>query len=151
MKRLLIFIAIVVAAAAQAFAFIDSYTIDRDKLPEEARNMLSEYFPKGKISMIKVDRHLLKKTDYDVRMVNGNTIEFNNKGKWKLVDCKTREVPEGLIMKPIRNYVKKNFSGLKIVKIRKKSGGYEVGLDNGVELKFNLLGSYTGVKEIENL
>ena len=42
--------------------------------------MLGEHFPKAKVSMIKVDRHLLKKTDYDVRLTNGTKIEFTNKG-----------------------------------------------------------------------
>lgn len=149
MKRIILLIVAVIAIICQGYAFIDSYTIDRDKLPEEAQNMLTEYFPKAKVSMIKVDRHLLKKTDYDVRLVNGTTIEFNNKGKWTSVDCKNREVPETLVIKPIRKYVTKNFSTLKIVKIRKKSGGYQVGLSDGVVLKFNLLGSYTGVLEIE--
>ena len=96
--------------------------------------------------MIKVDKHLLKKTDYDVRLVNGTTIEFSNAGKWTSVDCKTKEVPEGLIPKTIRNYVNKNFKDLKIVKIEKKSSGYEIGLSDGVELKFNLLGQYKGAK-----
>lgn len=149
MKRLILILTMVVGIVCQSYAFIDSYTINREKLPEEAREMLDEYFPKAKIGMIKVDRHLLKKTDYDVRLVNGTTIEFSNKGKWKSVNCKNREVPEGLVMKPIRRYVDKNFSGLKIVKIRKKAAGYEIGLSDGVELKFNLLGSFTGVKEIE--
>ncbi|MDE5684408.1 MAG: PepSY-like domain-containing protein [Muribaculaceae bacterium] len=149
MKRIILLIVAVIAIICQGYAFIDSYTIDRDKLPEEAQNMLTEYFPKAKVSKIKVDRHLLKKTDYDVRLVNGTTIEFNNKGKWTSVDCKKREVPEALVIKPIRKYVTKNFSTLKIVKIRKKSGGYQVGLSDGVVLKFNLLGSYTGVLEIE--
>lgn len=138
-----------VALVLPGHAIIDTYTINRDKLPEEARAMLDEYFPKAKVSMIKVDRHLLKKTDYDVKLVNGTTIEFSNKGKWKTVDCKKRAVPEGLVMKPIRNYVAKNFDGLKIVKIVKKTSGYEISLSDGVVLKFNLLGSYTGVVKIE--
>ena len=37
--------------------------------------MITTYFPKAKISMIKVDKHLLKKTDYDVKLVNGTKIE----------------------------------------------------------------------------
>lgn len=108
--------------------------------------MLSEYFPKAKVSLIKVDRHLLKKTDYDVKLVNGTKIEFTNAGKWKSVDCKTREVPEGLVTKPIRNYIKKNFPDVKIVKIEKKSGGYEIVLSDGVELKFNLLGQFKSME-----
>ena len=142
MKKILIALLLIICGAGAASAFIDSYVIDRKNLPEQAQQMLSEYFPKAKVSLIKVDRHLLKKTDYDVKLVNGTKIEFTNAGKWKSVDCKTREVPEGLVTKPIRNYVKKNFPDVKIVKIEKKSGGYEIGLSDGVELKFNLLGQF---------
>ncbi len=148
MKKLLLLIMMVVTTIGSAYAIIDKYTIDRDDLPEEAQNMLKEYFPKAKVGMIKVDKHLLKKTDYDVRLVNGTTIEFNNKGKWTSVDCKNREVPEGLILKPIRNHVKKNYPDTKIVKIEKKSSGYEIKLSDGVKLEYNLLGILKKVVDI---
>ena len=122
-----------------ASAFVDSYVIDRSKLPEEAQQMLSEHFPKAKISSIKIDRHLLKKTDYDVKLTNGTKVEFSNAGKWKSVDCKNRAVPEALVTKAIRKY-DKNHSGQKIVKIEKKASGHEIRLSDGTELKFNLLG-----------
>ena len=84
-----------------AHAFIDKYTINRENLPEEALEMLDEYFPKAKVSMIKVDRHLLKKTDYDVKLVNGTKIEFSNAGKWQSVDCKeARSARRGLSHAP---------------------------------------------------
>lgn len=146
MKKLILFLLLLITSAGAAYAFIDSYTLDRKNLPEPAREMLDKYFPKAKVGMIKVDRHLLKKTDYDVRLVNGTTIEFSNSGKWKSVDCKTREVPEGLVMKPIRNYVTKNCNGAKIVRIVKKSSGYVIGLSDGIELKFNLLGQIKSAK-----
>ena len=149
MKKILIALLLIISGfcgAGAASAFIDSYVIDRKNLPEQAQQMLSEYFPKAKVSLIKVDRHLLKKTDYDVKLVNGTKIEFTNAGKWKSVDCKTREVPEGLVTKPIRNYIKKNFPDVKIVKIEKKSGGYEIVLSDGVELKFNLLGQFKSME-----
>lgn len=144
MKKFLLLLVII--AVSVGIANADKYTINRNDLPEAAQTMLKEYFPKAKVGMIKVDRHLLKKTDYDVRLVNGTKIEFNNAGKWTSVDCKTREVPSGLIMKPIRNYVSKNFTDVKIVKIQKKSSGYEIKLSDGVELKFNLLGQFKSVK-----
>lgn len=146
MKKLLLMLLLLLGGAGVASAFVDSYVIDRENLPEAARQMLSEYFPKAKVSLIKVDRHLLKKTDYDVKLVNGTKIEFNNAGKWKSVDCKTRAVPEGLISKPIRKYVDKNFPGVKIVKIEKKNWGSEIELSDGVELKFDLLGSFKSMK-----
>ena len=107
--------------------------------------MLDTYFPKAKIGMIKVDKHLLKKTDYDVKLVNGTKIEFSNAGKWTSVDWGSKAVPDELVPKAIRNYVTKNFGDLKIVKITKKSLYYEIGLADGVALKFDLLGIYQGV------
>ena len=146
MKKILFILLAVILSASSAFAFIDSYTIKRENLPEEAQQMLSEYFPKAKVSLIKVDRHLLKKTDYDVRLTNGTTIEFTNKGKWTSVDCGKKAVPEALVPQTIRKYVAKNYSNIIIVSIRKRNAGYDIGLSDNIELRFNLLGQFKGVK-----
>lgn len=145
MKKLLFVILALILSASAANAFIDSYVVNRDKLPEEAQKMLQEYFPKAKVSLIKIDRHLLKKTDYDVRLTNGTTIEFSNKGKWKTVDCGTRTVPEGLVPKAIRTYVTKNYPDVTIVSIKKGGSGYDIGLSDQLKLKFNLLGQFKSV------
>ncbi len=129
------------------FAFpADKYTLSREELPEAAREMLDKYFPKAKIGMIKIDKHLLKKTDYDVRLVDGTTIEFNNKGIWTSVTSKKDQVPDGLIIKKIRTHVAKNYNGAKIVSILKKVSGYEIGLSDDLMLNYDLLGSFKGVK-----
>ncbi len=134
-------------ASASAFALpFDKYSLNRDDLPEEAREFLTTHFPKGKVSMIKVDKHLLKKTDYDVKLVNGTKIEFNNAGKWTSVDCKTREVPEALVIRPIRKYIERNFPDTKIVKIEKKTFGFELELSDGIEVKFDHLGTFKSVE-----
>lgn len=145
MKKFVLFILMMILSVSASYAFIDSYVISRDKLPEEAQQMLQEYFPKAKVSRIKIDRHLLKKTDYDVKLTNGTTIEFSNKGKWRSVDCGTKSVPEELVPKTIRTYVAKNYAGLSIVSIRKSPSGYEIGLSDNVKLKFNLLGQFKDV------
>lgn len=143
MKKIILTLLLIVAGFGAANA--DKYTIDRSQLPESAQEFLTKYFPKSKVGMIKVDRHLLKKTDYDVKLVNGTKIEFNNAGKWTSVDCQTREVPQDLILKPIRNYVAKNFPDVKIVKIEKDLVGFEVELSDGVEVKFDRLGNFKSV------
>ena len=145
MKKYLFLMVAVMFSFMSGYAF-DKYSIDRNDLPEAAQNFLKEYFPKAKVGMVKTDKHLLKKTDYDVKLVNGTKIEFNNAGKWTSVDCKTREVPEGIIPKAIRNYVKKNFPDVKIVKIEKTTTKYEVELSDDVELTFNLLGQFKSMK-----
>lgn len=145
LHRILFLLAFMAAALTNVRAF-DKYTIDRDELPQPAQEFLNEHFPKAKVSMIKVDKHLLKKTDYDVKLTNGTKIEFNNSGKWTSVDCKTKEVPQKLILKAIRNYVSKNFPQTFITSIEKKTSGYEIELNDGVELKFNPLGGFKSMK-----
>lgn len=140
MKKL--FLALIALIVSFGVAHADKYTLNRENLPEQAREMLTKYFPKAKVAMIKVDRHLLKKTDYDVKLVNGTKIEFNNAGRWTSVDCKSRAVPDALVPKTIRNYVSKNFDGVKITKIERKLKGFEVELEDGIELTFDLLGTF---------
>lgn len=145
MKKYVLLMVAVMCCFMSGYAF-DKYSIDRNDLPDAAQSFLKEFFPKAKIGLVKTDKHFLKKTDYDVKLVNGTKIEFNNSGKWTSVDCKTREVPEGIIPKPIRTYVKKNFPDVKIVKIEKTSTKYEVELSDDVELTFNLLGQFKSMK-----
>lgn len=145
MRKILItlVLALTVAVSASALPF-DKYTISRNELPETAQTMLSEHFPKAKISMIKVDRHLLKKTDYDVRLVNGTKIEFDNKGNWTSVVCKKGSVPEALLMKKIRTHVDRNYAGLTIVSVHKKLTDFRIGLSDGTLLKYDRLGIFKG-------
>ena len=144
-KIMLALVAIVMSVWSVSAGLGDKYTINRDGLPEEAREFLDTHFPKAKVGMIKIDKHLLKKTDYDVKLVNGTKIEFSNKGKWTSVVCQTKEVPEGIGPKAIRTYVNKNFAGVKVVALTKKATSYEARLSDGVTLKFNLLGQFKSV------
>lgn len=144
-KKLIATIALIFCVISASAALpLDKYSINRKDLPEEAQQMLDENFPKAKVSMVKVDRHLLKKTDYDVRLTNGTKIEFSNKGRWTSVDCKKKSVPESLVPKAIRNSVAKKYSGETIVKISRSSLYYIVGLANGKELKYDRLGIFQG-------
>lgn len=144
-RKILVIIALIFGVISASAALpLDKYSINRKDLPEEAQQMLDEHFPKAKVSMVKVDRHLLKKTDYDVRLTNGTKIEFSNKGRWTSVDCKKKSVPESLVPKAIRGNVEKKYDGVKIVKISRSSLYYIVGLANGKELKYDRLGIFQG-------
>lgn len=156
MLKKLIFLMVIVFGVISASAKLplDKYSINRQDLPEMAQQMLTEHFPKAKVSMVKVDRHLLKRTDYDVKLTNGTKIEFSSKGQWTSVDCKKKSVPESLIPQAIRNSVSKKYAGEKIVRISRSSLYYVVGLGNGKELKYDRLGIFQGEiskKEAEKL
>lgn len=144
MLRKIIIMIVMMVGTISVFAALpfDKYSINRNDLPEAAKEMLDEYFPKAKVSMIKVDRHLLKKTDYDVKLTNGTKIEFSNKGKWTNVDCKKKSVPKSLVPKAIRNSVAKKYAGEKIVRISRSSLYYTVGLSNDRNLKYDRLGIF---------
>lgn len=144
MKKYLIVILAVIACTMSAYA--DKYSINRSDLPQPAQEFLTKHFPKAKVGLVKTDKHLLRKTDYDVKLVNGTKIEFNNAGNWTSVDCKGKEVPSSIIPKAISNYVKKNYPDVKIVKIEKTLTKYEVELSDDVELTFNALGQFKSVK-----
>lgn len=152
-KKIVIMIAAIVAFTFSASAALpfDKYTIKRSELPQEAQTMLSEHFPKAKISMIKVDRHLLKKTDYDVRLTNGTKIEFSNKGKWTSVEVKKGSVPEALLHKTIRNHVSRTFADLEVRKVVKKLSGYDIRLSDNSEHRYDLLGIYKGAKTVSEI
>ncbi len=144
MLRKIIIMIVMMVGTISVFGALpfDKYSINRNDLPEAAKEMLDEYFPKAKVSMIKVDRHLLKKTDYDVKLTNGTKIEFSNKGKWTNVDCKKKSVLESLVPKAIRNSVAKKYAGEKIVRISRSSLYYTVGLSNDRNLKYDRLGIF---------
>ena len=69
---------------------------------------------------------------------NGSKVEFAKDGAWKEVDCKYGEVPAAIVPQQIRDYVAKNFAGRKIVSIDRDKRDWEVKLDNGLDLKFDL-------------
>ena len=97
--------------------------------------------------MIKVDKKLLRKPDYEVKLTNGTEIEFNSRGKWTEVDCKKKEVPSAILPSAIRRHVTKKYPGLAVVKIEKTSKGYEIGLSDDTGLRYDLLGSFKGVAD----
>ncbi len=150
MKKFLLLTMMILAGALSSYAIFDKYTLNREDLPEAAREMLDTYFPKAKIGMIKVDKHLLKKTDYDVKLVNGTKIEFSNNGEWTSVDCGKKALPDNLLPKAIARHLASKYSGQKAVSIKKSITSYEVGLDDGVVLKFNALGQFKEVVTIGN-
>lgn len=124
-------------------AFQTQISADNDRpvsvgqLPAAAQQTLNTHFAGKKVAMAKVEGLIDK--DYDVIFTNGEKIEFDRKGEWKEIDCKTSAVPAKLIPQQIRNYVNDNYNGDKIVKIEKdrRKGEYEIELSNGIEITFN--------------
>ncbi|MCM1108082.1 MAG: PepSY-like domain-containing protein [Clostridium sp.] len=140
MKKTVTTLALALVAATGLWAG-DVITRDMSKLPAAAKTSVSKNFPTQKISYIKIDKSLLGDT-YEVVLSNGTEVEFNNKGEWKEVDCKQGVfVPNGYIPGTIRKYLKKEFPGVNVKKIEKKTRRYEVELSNGLDADFDLNGN----------
>lgn len=125
----------------------DVVTRDANVLPAAARQTLTKNFPKQKINHIKVDTDMFGKKDFDVILDNGVEVDFNKAGEWKEVDTGYRGVPAGFILPAIRQYLKANHKGVMVVKIDKDARGYELKLDNGLDLEFDRSGRFLRVDD----
>lgn len=120
----------------------DTVTRDVNKLPVATREMISKHFPQAKVSYIKIEKDLFLSTSYDVKMSDGTELEFNAKGEWLEIDCKDKSVPSNFIPQTISKYMKANYDGHKIVKIERSRKGYELTLENGLEVDFDQFGGF---------
>lgn len=103
-----------------------------DQLPAAAQTMLKKYFADKVLLIVTVDWD-----DYKVMYQSGEKVEFDKKGEWKDLDCKVSAVPTALIPEQIKAKVKTTFPGATIIKLDRDRRGYDVKLNNGIELEFD--------------
>ena len=128
MKKLMMILAgtALMVTSAPAFAGNDR-PIAVGELPATAQQFIKAHFAGVEVSLSKVDEELFDK-DYKVVFVNGAKVEFTKNG----------EVPAAIVPQQIRDYVAKNYPDRKITAIDRDRRDYEVELDNGLDLKFDL-------------
>ena len=103
-----------------------------DRLPATAQTMLKQNFSDKVPLVITADWD-----DYKVMYTNGDKVEFDKKGNWRDIECKTSQVPAALIPAQIVANVNATFPGATITEIDQDRRGYSVKLSNGLELEFN--------------
>ncbi len=103
-----------------------------EQLPAQAQAMLKQHFADKVPLIVTVDWD-----DYKVMYQSGERVEFDKKGNWKELDCRVSAVPTALIPEPIKVSVKTTFPGAVIIKLDRDRRGYDVKLNNGMELEFN--------------
>ena len=103
-----------------------------DRLPATAQAMLKQNFADKTPLVITADWD-----DYKVMYTNGDKVEFDKKGNWRDIECKTSQVPAALIPAQIVANVNATFPGATITEIDQDRRGYSVKLSNGLELEFN--------------
>jgi hypothetical protein len=103
-----------------------------DQLPEQAQTLIKKHFADKVPLVITVDWD-----DYTVMFQSGEKVEFDKKGNWREFSCKSSSVPAALIPEQIKAQVKKTFPGATIIKLDRDRRGYDVKLNNGMDLEFN--------------
>lgn len=137
MKKTILFIAAAVLVALVVPAWADNdRVIGVEKLPAAAQQFIKTHFASSEVSYAKVDKDVLG-DEYKVVFTTGATVEFDQDGEWIEIDGKRTAIPAAAVPQQIRETVTERFPGRTIRKIERKRRGFEVKLDNGVELEFD--------------
>ena len=140
MKKLILLTVSLFMGLGTIFAGHD-HPIKVEQLPEKAQKFLTTYWNDVKVVKAEMDKDGLEVT-YDVYLENNTKIEFDKRGEWKEIKSPMTEIPKGVIMQNILDYVANNYSGSRIEKIKREHHHYEVELTNDIELKFNKKGEF---------
>ena len=131
MKKYLILLVAILTLGFSAKADHDQ-VITYNQLPANAQTMLKQYFADKVPLIVTMDWD-----DYTIVYDSGEKVEFDKQGNWKEIDCRTSFVPTALIPEQIKANVKTSFPGTTIIKLDRNRRGYEVKLNNGLEIEFN--------------
>lgn len=115
-----------------------------EQLPQNAQVFTRTYFkaedPLYRQAYVTYDPELFD-SSYMVVFTNGDGLEFNKDGEWKDYECTQCFVPNEVIPAPIQAYLSANMAGQRVKKIEKNRRSYDVKLDSGLELEFDLKGN----------
>ena len=136
MKKFVIVLAAVVVSLGCRAADMDDTPIKAEALPATAQKFLKSTFPSCDVLYATKDIDF-SEVEYTVGLSCGYVIEFNGKGVWKDIDGKGKALPESVIPEAVRKTVEQRFPGSLITDITKERNGYEVKLNNGLEVTLN--------------
>lgn len=139
MKKTLVLLLCVMALNVYAFADVP---VTFAQLPQKAQQFINTHFSSVGFLSAKQDDG-----EYEVMLKDGTKIDFTLKGDWKDVDCHVRAVPAAIVPAAISQYVKAGFPNNVITKIEKKYNGYEVELNNDLDLQFDKNGNFMGADD----
>jgi hypothetical protein len=118
-------------------------------LPANSIAFIETHFPDIEITAVVEETEGFGK-DYTVYLANGFDIDFTRSGDWDDVDGHLSAVPESilnLLPKNVPDYVIGVFPGCLITEVNREHYGYEIGLSNGMDLKFNSTGGFIGTDD----
>ena len=129
--KFLLMAAIFMAVSLSAKADHDRVIIFK-QLPAPAQTFHKQHFDKKVPLVVTADWD-----DYTIIYESGEKVEFNQQGEWKEIECRTSQVPTELIPQQIKSHLKSTFPGTIVIQIDRSRLGYEVKLNNGLEIEYD--------------
>ena len=120
----------------------DDVVIPQNQLPQNAQTFINTYFQDCTFAQAIKDGR-----EYEVYFANGFEIDFDRNGEWESIDCKNVAVPTGIVPETIVNYVNQTFAQCFIVEISRDRHGYDVELNNGLDLDFDKNGNFIRIDD----
>ena len=129
--KVILLLVVMMTMGLQAKADHDQ-VIPFNQMPEAAQAFLKQHFANKVPLVVTVDWD-----DYTIRYESGEKVEFEKNGNWKEIDCRSSIVPTELIPEEIKTNIASTFPGAVILKIDRNRRGYEVKLNNGLEVEYS--------------
>lgn len=121
-------------------------TITMAELPAKAQTFLKKHFGTENPTYIIKDKETFS-TDYKVQFANKIEVEFDGNGDWEEIDGHHIALPATTVPTAIATYVKTNFKDSQVTSLDKGRWGFEVNLNNGLELEFDLSGKFLRIDD----
>ena len=137
MKKLALSLMCLLILSVSAIHAGNQKPIPTSQLPAAAQQFIKQHFADRKVALAKVETEFVSKS-YEVVFNDGDNIDFDNKGNWEEVDCKSSSVPAAVIPAQIMKYIRENYPDTTVKEIKKDHREYEVKLSNRIELSFDL-------------
>ncbi len=147
MKKIIYYFAAISVVLAMFASCDKEEVIKESKLPSSSREFLKTHFKDVEITRIEKETEGFDK-DYTVYLENGFEINFTKSGAWDEVDGHIKPVPQSvldLIPESIAKYVSEEYPDSEIVKVNKERYGYEIGLNNDLDIEFNEDGKFVKI------
>jgi len=140
MKKMF-FLIMLMAFAFSLGACTSEKPLSFDQIPQNAQNVITKYFSKEDILLIKLDKEGLM-TEYEVKLKDGTELSFDRKGNLTKIDCQLQKVPDGLVPENVLAYVNSNHPDTFITEWSKDDLRWKAELNNSLKLVFNNGGKF---------
>ncbi len=119
--------------------------IPESELPEEIATYLKTHFPNNPVLQVSIDNELFSKS-HEVILQDNITLEFNAKNEVTEIEANSK-LPDSVIPVQIIEYVKNNYPENVIIEWQIDDKNQQVGLENDIQLEFNMKGDFLKIDD----